>query len=460
MGIQVTIEFTTASFEYQVLKGDADFDECFEDNEEVKQLVDQLHGSTTYEERAEIANELWEECGYNNAARMLLPEGRLEVTYINSPEDDIDDSAYEVRDSDWVDFDGFFGEDIKKSSFCIVKNSYAKKAHFYLKTELDELFSGEFLRISDGGISYKGETLELSGDAGGWIEDNKIYVLGRSSIEEEDANIQKVKDDSQTLRQTAIDKFSELLKLEIATYQMRSNDLQKWESSEKFTAWKEAGIPDSGETNWEDLEWETQNYTFKYYDEAKLEKMVEEGNTDCQQYKDLKELQSRTKIWEKRKNLIEKMYRVNSYLHSDPYAWEVVSKYVECLDIYTINSWGQSTRDRVLQMQSRVNALKKERDEKKMQRHISLGYGVSGAYWDSTLEKQVSWDSDEWFAVELDYQYHIEEYMISIGKGDTGFSGKDSDEKTSGIQQWNDVMDEIDRDYNRKINSFIDSIEC
>lgn len=361
MGIQVTIEFTTASFDYQVLKGDADFYDCFEDNEDVKQLVDQLHSSTTYEERAEIANELWEECGCNNAARMLLPEGRLEVTYINSAEDDIDDSAYDVRDSDWVDFDEFFGEDIKKSSFCILKNSYAKRAHFYLKTELDELFSGEFLRISDGGISYKGETLELSGDAGGWIEDNKIYVLGRSSIEEEDANIQKVKDDSQTLRQTAIDKFSELLKLEIATYQMRSNDLQKWESSEKFTAWKEAGIPDSGETNWEDLEWETQNYTFKYYDEAKLEKMVEEGNTDCQQYKDLKELQSRTKIWEKRKNLIEKMYRVNSYLHSDPYAWEVVSKYVECLDIYTINSWGQSTRDRVLQMQSRVNALMKER---------------------------------------------------------------------------------------------------
>ena len=50
--------------------------------------------------------------------------------------------------------------------------------------------------------------------------------------------------------------------------------------------------------------------------------------------------------------------------------------------------------------------------------------------------------------------------MISMGRGDTGFNGKDPDEKTSRIQQWNDVMDEIDKDYNRKINSFIDTIEC
>ena len=63
--MQVTIEFTTGSFYYQVLKGNADFDECFEDNEKVQDLVERLHNSTTYEEREEIADQLWEECEYD-----------------------------------------------------------------------------------------------------------------------------------------------------------------------------------------------------------------------------------------------------------------------------------------------------------------------------------------------------------------------------------------------------------
>ncbi len=455
----VTIEFTTGSFEYQVLKGNADFDERFEDNEKVQGLVERLHNSRTYEEREEIADELWGECGYDNAARMLHPEGRLQVTYTKSDEDAINDGAYEILDCDWVDFDDFFEEDVKKSSFCIVKNSFAKRAHFYLKTELDEPFSGEFFKISDGDISYKGEALEFTGDAGGWIEDNRIYVFGSSSIEEEDEKIQNAIDKSQTLWQTARDKFSELLMTEINDYQIRRDDLRKWESSEMFAAWKEAGIPDNGETNWEDLELETQNYTFKFSDEARLEKMEEKGMTDSQQYNDLKELQSKTKTWETRKDLIEKKYRVTSYSHNDPQTWEVVDKYKDCQDIDMIYKWGQSTRDRVLEMQSKVDALKKERDEMKMQRHTSFGYGVSGAYWDSTLEKSVGWKSDEWFAVALDYHFHIEEYMASIGKGDTVLWGKDSEENTRRIKEWNDAMNEIDRDYDRKIDSIIDSID-
>ena len=107
-------------------------------------LVERLHNSTTYE-REEIAEELWEECGYDNAARML-GDGRLEVTYKKSDEEDINERSYEVLDSDWVDFDDFFEKDIKKSSFCIIRNSFSKRSHFYLETELDEPFSGEFLR--------------------------------------------------------------------------------------------------------------------------------------------------------------------------------------------------------------------------------------------------------------------------------------------------------------------------
>lgn len=457
--MQVTIEFTTDSFDYQVLKGDADFNECFQDNEEVKQLVDRLHNSTTYEEREEIADKLWDLCGYDNAARMLLPEGRLEVIYEKSDKDDIDNSAYEILDSDWVDFDEFLVDIVDKSSFCIVKNSYAKRAHFFLETELGEPFNAEFLKIADGGVSYKGEEFEFSGDVGGWIEENAIYVFGLSSIEEEDAKIQKARDDSQVLWQTLRDKISELLKVEISAYQTKSDEIRKGEFYEKFAAWKQTGIPDNGETNWDDLAWKNQDYIFKYSDEATLKKMEEKVSIDSQRYKDLKDLQSKTKLWETREDLIRKKYLVKDYLNCDPYTWEVVRKYTECQDIDTVKSWDNSIRSRILEMQSEVNALKEERDKKKMQRHASFGYGVSGAYWDSTLEKSVGWDCDEWFAVALDYHFHIENYMINIGKGDFGFRGKDSDEKSQRIQEWNNVMEKIDSNYDRKIDLIINSIE-
>ena len=127
--MKVTIEFTTDSYEYQVLKNDEFFEENYKDNDVVMDLVERLHNSTTYEEREEIAEELWEQCGYDNAARMLEPDGRLEVTYKKSDEEDINERSYEVLDNDWVDFDDYFEEDIKKSSFCIIKNSYAKRSH-------------------------------------------------------------------------------------------------------------------------------------------------------------------------------------------------------------------------------------------------------------------------------------------------------------------------------------------
>ena len=457
--MQVTIEFTTDSFDYQVLKSDADFDDSFQDNEEVKQLVDRLHNSTTYEEREEIADKLWDLCGYDNAARMLLPEGRLEVIYEKSDKDDIDDSAFVILDNDWVDFDEFLEGVVDTTSFCIVKNAYAKRAHFFLETELDEPFNAEILRISHGAVSYKGEEFEFSGDAGGWIEENAIYVFGISSIEEEDAKIQRSRDDSQALWQTLRDKFSELLKEEISAYQTKSDEIKICNSFEMFAAWKETGIPDNGETNWDELVWKTQDYIFKNSDKAMLKKMEEKVSIDSQPYKDLNDLQSMTKLWEAPKDLIRKRYLVKDYLCIDPHTWEAVRKYMECQDIDTIKSWNQSTRGSILEMQSEVETLKEERDQKKMQRHTLFGYGVSGAYWDSTLEKSVAWESDEWFAVALDYHFHIEKYMISIGKGEIGFRGKDSDENSQRIQEWNDEMEKIDRNYDRRIDLIINSIK-
>ena len=54
------------------------------------------------------------------------------------------------------------------------------------RNRIDEPFSGEFLKIADGGISYKDEELEFTGDAGGWIEESGIYVMGSYEIEAEE----------------------------------------------------------------------------------------------------------------------------------------------------------------------------------------------------------------------------------------------------------------------------------
>jgi len=459
MGIQVTIEFTTGSYEYQVLKGDADFDESFEDNPEALELVERLHNSTTYDEREEIAEELWEECGYDNAARILYPEGQLEVTYKKSDEEDINDLSYEILDNDWVEFDEFFEDDIKKSSFCIIKNSFAKRAHYYLKTELDEPFSGEYLKIANGRISYKDEELEFTGDAGGWFEEEGVYVFGSDEIEEEEEKIRQEEDETQDLYQTLRDKVAELLKDEIAAYEKGRNELNEWESAELFSAWKAAGIQDKGEKDWENLEWETKNYIFTYEDESKMEKMKEKGQTDSQKYKDLQDLQDKTKTWQTCEDLIRKKYRCRSYKLNDPHTWEVVCKYRDCEDLDKIKSWNQSTRKEILERQSIVDKLKKERDDKKMQKHISFGYGVSGAYWDQHCEESVAWETDEWFAIALDYHFHIEQHMLSIGQGDFGFRGKDSDENTRRIQEWCDAMQEIDQEYDRKIDAIVSAVE-
>lgn len=184
MGEKVLIEFTTDSYDYQVLKNDASFEECFQDNAEVMELVERLHNSNSYGERTEIAEELWEECGYDDAARMLHPEGHLEVTFKKGGQEDIDERRYEVLDSDWIGFDEFFDEDTQKSSFCIIKNNFSKRAHHSLETELDEPFSGEFLKIEKGSVFYKDQELEFTGDSGGWFEDEEIYVFGSDKTDE------------------------------------------------------------------------------------------------------------------------------------------------------------------------------------------------------------------------------------------------------------------------------------
>ena len=100
-----------------------EFFENYKDNDVVMDLVERLHNSTTYEEE-EIAEELWEECGYDNAARMLDPDGRLEVTYKKSDEEDINERSYEILDSDWIDFDDFFEKDIKEVPFALSETPF------------------------------------------------------------------------------------------------------------------------------------------------------------------------------------------------------------------------------------------------------------------------------------------------------------------------------------------------
>jgi len=245
--VKVTIEYTTGSYDYQVLKNDEFFEENYKDNDVVMDLVERLHNSTTDGEREEIAEELWEECGYDNAARMLEAQGRLEVTYKKSDEEDIDDLSYEILDTDWVDFEDFFEEDIKKSSFCIIKNSFAKRAHYFLGTELDEPFSGEFLKIADGGISYKGEELEYTGDAGGWIEGDGIYVMGSSETEKDESDDEQV-----DIGEVRTSKLEELFADEIQEYKRRRKEIFDNQDAQLISLWKECNIPDNGEKSWED----------------------------------------------------------------------------------------------------------------------------------------------------------------------------------------------------------------
>lgn len=457
MGISVTIEFTTDTYDYLVLKGDAAFYENFEDNEEVQELAKRLLISINHEEREKIANALWEECNYSLCNRLLFPEGRLEVTYENSEGDDIDEN-YVILDEDWIGFKEFIEDHAKSSSFCLVRNSYSKRAHFYLTTKLAEPFCGEHLKIKDGCISYKGEEFEFSGDAGGWIEENEIYVLGNATLEDGETELQESIDWSQNILQKALNKLAKVLEEEVAVYNKQTNEIERDKSAEMFAAWKEIGIPDDGNKNWDELLWETQRFTFKPSDESKLEKLEQLEKTNEQQYKDLKSLQTMTRAWETKQDLICKKYLVKTYLLSDPLNWEVVIKYTACQDRDTIESWDQSTRKKILDLQSNVDALKKQRDAKKLQQHIAFGYGVSGAYWDSTLMKSVGWASNEWHAVFLSYQFHIEVFMIKKGKSDIHFRGKNSEEYTKRIQEWSDAMDEIDRDYCMKINHVIDRI--
>ena len=290
--MKVTIEFTTDSYEYQVLKNDEFFEENYKDNDVVMDLVERLHNSTTYEEREEIAEELWEECGYDNAARML-GDGRLEVTYKKSDEEDIYVRSYEVLDNDWVDFDDYFEEDIKKSSFCIIKNSYAKRAHYFLETELDEPFSGEFLKIADGGISYKDEEMEFTGDAGGWIEESGIYVMGSYEIEaeeqkkEEEVDIGKIRDK----------KIEELFASELDSYQKRDAELKRFWDEGRFALWKQIGIPDNGESSWDELDEmdDDLNYPYDLY----LEKLDDDDSRKIEWDK------SRTKLAEEHGKMID-----------------------------------------------------------------------------------------------------------------------------------------------------------
>ena len=264
MVVKVTIEFTTDSYEYQVLKNDEFFEENYKDNDVVMDLVERLHNSTTYEERQEIAEELWEECGYDNAARML-GDGRLEVTYKKSDEEDIYVRSYEVLDNDWVDFDDYFEEDIKKSSFCIIKNSYAKRAHYYLETELDEPFSGEFLKIADGGISYKDEEMEFTGDAGGWIEESGIYVMGSSETEDDESDDEQV-----DIGEVRTSKLEELFADEIQEYKRRRKEIFDNQDAQLISLWKECNIPDNGEKSWEEL-----------LDEDEYTEIVEDVREEC-----------------------------------------------------------------------------------------------------------------------------------------------------------------------------------
>ena len=138
---------------------------------------------------------------------------------------------------------------------------------------MDEPFSGEFLKISEGGISYKGEELECTGDAGGWIEESGIYVMGSYEIEaeeqkkEEEVDIEKIRDK----------KIEELFAAELDAYQKREVELKKFWDEGRFALWKQCGIPDNGESSWDELSDEMDDdYNYPY--DRHLEKLDDDDS--------------------------------------------------------------------------------------------------------------------------------------------------------------------------------------
>jgi len=444
--VKVTIEFTTGSYDYQVLKNDEFFEENH--NDVVMDLVERLHNSTTYGEREEIAEELWEECGYDSVATMLEPEGRLEVTYKKSDEENIDDSSYEILDSDWVDFDDFFEEDIKKSSFCIIKNSFAKRSHFHLETELDEPFSGEFLKIAEGGISYKGEELEFTGNVGGWIEQEGIYVMGSNEIEAEEQKKEKEVD----IGKIRDKKIEELFAAELDVYQKRSAELEKFWNEGRFAIWKQCGIPDNGESSWDELEDEMDD-DFNYPYDRYLEKLDDDD--------------SRKIEWEKsKKKLADEHWKMGEE-NIHPLNIDSLQHYKKTTDIDYINSWDESTKQKIISMQKKLDDLDQWLEKEKIEQFHLRGYSMYESYYDDEKEESVLRPCTQWNLVDDDES--IKKYMESIGESDykkdfvvnpetdecEWVTGKDYQKYIDLFVEWRGKIDEIDDEYNKKRNSII-----
>tara|TARA_S200002703_G_C3801832_1_gene247862 strand:+ start:4539 stop:5891 length:1353 start_codon:yes stop_codon:yes gene_type:complete len=444
--VKVTIEFTTDSYDYQVLKNDKFFEENYKDNDVVMDLVERLHNSTTYGEREEIAEELWEECGYDNAARML-GDGKLEVTYKQGDEEDIDESSYEILDSDWVDFNDFFEDDIKKSSFCIIRNSYSKRAHYYLKTELDEPFSGEFLKIADGGISYKDEELEFTGDAGGWIEESGIYVMGSNEIESEE---QKRKEEVD-IGKFRDKKIEELFAAELNSYQKRRDEIDQTRDTDRFFLWKQCGIPDNGESSWDELDEmdDDLNYPYDLY----LEKLDDDD--------------PRKKQWESGWDKIsEKIWKMNE---ENPYPLNMdsLNHYRHTTDIDYINSWDESTKQKILCMQKNLDDLDEWLEKEKIEQFRLCGYSMHESDYDSEKDVDIVRPCSKWN--DVDVEESIKKYMESIGEDDyeseyttnpkTGnyeeVKGEDYDKLISLWSEWRKKEEGIDDEYKKKRNGII-----
>ena len=443
--MKVTIEFTTDSYEYQVLKNDEFFEENYKDNDVVMDLVERLHNSTTYEEREEIAEELWEECGYDGAARML-GDGRLEVTYKKSDEEDIYVRSYEVLDNDWVDFDDYFEEDIKKSSFCIVKNSYAKRAHYFLETELDEPFSGEFLKIADGGISYKDEEMEFTGDAGGWIEESGIYVMGSSETEDDESDDEQV-----DIGEVRTSKLEELFADEIKEYERRRKEIFDNQDAQLISLWKECNIPDNGEKSWEELLDEDDEFMRKR--DVYLQRL---GDDDARVVKF-------NKGWE---SILSNANELDSDLRN-PMHMDALSHYNFVRDVAVISAWDESTKQKILSMQKQLDELEDWKESEKIKRFTSKEYLMYEYWYDEKNDKCSGKKCEKWD--DVDPETSIKKYMESLGEDDyeseyiknpkTGsyedVKGEDYEKLHKLIDEWRNEEESIDDEYQKKRNGII-----
>jgi hypothetical protein len=451
--MKIIIEYTAGVNTYQMLTNDGDFERECDGNDELRDQAKALINAGDFEEREEIAKDMLNDGYYTKEDSYLEPEGTLDLVY---PDDDLPGTRerIEIANNDFEDYDELYAEQIESNDFCLIRNSYVKRAGYTLAIEIDEPFKVSNLFIEGSTLVYvnkgKEEEFEYTGDAGGWNEDMCYFRGSMGDQESSDSS-----ESGESLYSIAHDKLEKIMAEEYAAYESEWERVNGEHDAEMMAAWKRGNIPDEGEDNWWDLKFVHNNYTV--VDDDRIGWLERKKKTDTQEYKDLKDLEKRVARFEQEKQYISDKYRTLFWDASakNPLQWDAAHHYKSCEDIEVIKSWNKSTKAAILDLQSRLDEVDTRKDKAKSDWIKNKGYESLGQRYDLDADDNILFETDVWSHVDL--HACIEKYMRSVGKGDIGFTGKDSDEYTDRIQEWDNEITEIDDEFEKEKEALLKS---